>query len=96
VDVAVTGARPIIFELDAPTAGSVQVLGDFNGWSRDADRMQRNADGRWRLTTMLPPGRYVYAYLIDGRQFVRDPMREPVEDRDFGVTGSELVIGEAP
>jgi len=94
--VLATGSRPIVFELEAANAQSVQVLGDFNGWSRDADRMQRDADGRWRLTALLPPGRYIYAYLVDGRHFERDPAREAVEDRDFGVTGSELVVSEAP
>ncbi len=96
IKVARTGARPIVFELDAADAQSVQVLGDFNGWSREASGMQRGADGRWRLTTLLPPGRYVYAYLIDGERFVRDPARDAIEDRDFGVTGSELVVSEAP
>ncbi len=94
--VMATAARPIVFEFDAPDARSVQVLGDFNHWSRDVNLMQRGADGRWRVTTLLPPGRYVYAYLVDGRRFRRDPMRDAVEDHDFGVTGSELVVGEAP
>ncbi|MCC7055759.1 MAG: isoamylase early set domain-containing protein [Gemmatimonadaceae bacterium] len=94
--VSAGGARPIIFELDAPDARSVQVLGDFNHWSRDATAMERSADGRWRITTLLPPGRYIYAYLVDGHRFERDPARDAVEDRDFGVTGSELVVGEAP
>ncbi|MES3033896.1 MAG: isoamylase early set domain-containing protein [Gemmatimonadota bacterium] len=94
--VLATRARPIVFELDAPGARSVQVLGDFNNWSRSASRMQRGADGHWRLTTLLPPGRYVYAFLVDGRRFEPDPARDRVEDRDFGVTGSELVVSEAP
>ena len=94
--VMATGARPIVFELDAPTAYSVQVLGDFNQWTRSAIAMERGPDGRWRITTMLPPGRYVYAFLVDGRRFRSDPARDAVEDRDFGVTGSELVVGEAP
>jgi hypothetical protein len=94
--VIATGSRAIVFELSAPDAQSVQVLGDFNQWSRNASSMQRGSDGRWRLTTMLPPGRYVYAFLVDGRRFERDPVRDAVEDRDFGVTGSELVVGEAP
>ncbi len=94
--VMATSARPIMFELDAPAAHSVQVLGDFNQWSRNAIAMERGADGRWRITTMLPPGRYIYAFLVDGQRFRRDPVRDAVEDRDFGVTGSELVVGEAP
>ncbi len=94
--VVATTARPIVFELDAPDAHSVQVLGDFNQWSRSASEMQRGADGRWRMTTLLPPGRYVYAFLVDGLRFRRDPLRDAVEDRDFGVNGSELVVGEAP
>jgi hypothetical protein len=94
--VVATRSRPIVFELDAPSAQSVQVLGDFNQWSRSANAMRRGSDGHWRQTTLLPPGRYVYAYLVDGRVFQRDPARDAVEDRDFGVTGSELVVSEAP
>ena len=94
--VRASGARPIVFELDAPGARAVQVIGDFNDWSRSASSMQQGSDGRWRITTLLPPGRYVYAFLIDGQRFRRDPQRMPVEDRDFGITGSELVVGEAP
>ena len=91
-----TAARPIVFEFDAPSARTVQVLGDFNQWSRSVTSMQRGLDGRWRLTTLLPPGRYVYAFLVDGRTFRRDPLRDAIEDHDFGVTGSELFVGEAP
>ena len=91
-----TAARPIVFEFDEPGARTVQVLGDFNSWSRSVTSMQRGLDGRWRLTTLLPPGRYVYAFLVDGRTFRRDPLRDAVEDHDFGVTGSELFVGEAP
>ena len=94
--VRATRARPIVFELDAPAAHSVQVLGDFNGWSRSGSHMLRGEDGHWRLTSMLPPGRYVYAFLVDGRHFEPDPARDRIEDRDFGVTGSELVVSEAP
>lgn len=94
--VTATRSRPIVFELDAPKARSVQVVGDFNHWSRDGGTMQLGADGHWRLTTLLPPGRYIYAFLVDGRRFLRDPARDAVEDRDFGVTGSELVVAEAP
>ncbi len=94
--IASAPVRPIVFEFTAPDARSVQVLGDFNEWSRNAVTMQRGPDGRWRITTLLPPGRYVFAYLVDGARFARDPQRDTVEDRDFGVPGSELVVGEAP
>jgi Glycogen recognition site of AMP-activated protein kinase len=90
------GARPIVFELDAPNARSVQVLGDFNQWSRRGNAMQRGTDGRWRTTALLTPGRYIYAYLVDGQRFRSDPTRDAVEDHDFGVTGSELVVGDPP
>ena len=96
IPVAAGAARPIVFELDAPQAHRVQVLGDFNQWSRDGGVMQRSPDGRWRLMTLLPPGRYVYAFLVDGQRFERDPSRDAVADPDFGVPGSELVVAEAP
>jgi Glycogen recognition site of AMP-activated protein kinase len=96
VAVSNVSARPIVFELDAPNARSVQVLGDFNQWSRRGNAMQRGTDGRWRTTALLTPGRYIYAYLVDGQRFRSDPTRDAVEDHDFGVTGSELVVGDPP
>jgi hypothetical protein len=88
--------RPIVFSVRAPTASVVRVVGDFNAWSRDTHQMHRDADGVWRLTALVPPGRYVFAYLVDGQRWVRDEARAPVEDSDFGITGSELIVGAAP
>jgi hypothetical protein len=36
-------------------------------------RMQRGADGVWELRLVLPPGRYEYVFLVDGRFWKLDP-----------------------
>lgn len=43
------------------------LVGDFNRWSRHANPMTPGADGRWRTTLLLPPGRYEFKFLVDGK-----------------------------
>jgi len=51
-------------------AKSVAVAGDFNKW--DATALTRMADGSWGRSIRLTPGRYEYAFLIDGKHWVSD------------------------
>ncbi|MCU0626692.1 MAG: isoamylase early set domain-containing protein [Gemmatimonadaceae bacterium] len=95
-------ARPVIARsvrllLEAPDARRVQVAGDFNDWSRDETPLVRDpATGRWTVVLQLPPGRYKYAFLVNGRRWVADTAHERVRDDDFGVPTSELVVEARP
>ena len=51
-------------------AKSVAVAGDFNRW--DASALTRMADGSWGRSIRLTPGRYEYAFLVDGKRWVSD------------------------
>lgn len=51
-------------------AKSVAVAGDFNRW--DASALTRLADGSWGRSIRLTPGRYEYAFLVDGKRWVSD------------------------
>jgi len=53
-----------------PNAKSVAVAGDFNRW--DASALTRMADGSWGRSMRLTPGRYEYAFLVDGKRWVSD------------------------
>jgi 1,4-alpha-glucan branching enzyme len=55
----------IQFAFPARTARQVAVAGDFNHWNTQADRMRKGADGVWRLSLPLNPGRYEYRFFAD-------------------------------
>ena len=64
----------------APEAGQVQVAGDFNGWRPEP--LRREGD-RWAARLRLPPGRYAYMYVVDGR-WTSDPEAHSFRDDEFG------------
>ncbi len=64
--------RTQTFSITAPTAMSVQLVGDFTHWQRQPINMQKGADGLWRTTVELEPGTHHYRFLVDG-QWRDDP-----------------------
>ena len=60
------------FYIAAPTATSVQLVGDFTNWQQQAIKMIKCADGIWRKTVRLSPGAHQYRFLVDG-QWQDDP-----------------------
>ena len=47
---------------------SMSITGDFNGWSTSATPMRyERSTGSFEATVPLPPGRYRYQVVIDGR-----------------------------
>jgi 1,4-alpha-glucan branching enzyme len=81
------------FVLVAPEAGSVSLVGDFNDWNLSATPLVRQAeDGVWWVTVPLAPGRYRYAFVVDGRRWRNDPNAPSAED-EFGGRNSVVTIG---
>lgn len=60
------------FCFSAPTAMSVQLVGDFTHWQQAPINMEKGADGIWRVTVELTPGAHHYRFLVDG-QWHDDP-----------------------
>jgi hypothetical protein len=91
-----TGAPLTQFVLVAPAATSVAVVGDFNDWNVSAPTplMREAGDGVWWVTLPLPPGRYRYAYIVDGGTWRSDP-DAPAADDEFGRPSSVVSIGGA-
>ena len=84
--------RPIELRLNAP-ASQVVVVGDFNDWDPDATPLRPgNEGGTWRVELRLPPGRYRYTFLVDGRRWVPDPAEPRAADDDFGAPTSVLTV----
>ncbi|MFN8645700.1 MAG: isoamylase early set domain-containing protein [Gemmatimonadales bacterium] len=84
------GPRPVRFAMAAPGAAQVALIGDFNDWDPRANPLRRQA-GEWSVTLRLPPGRYRYAFVLDGRRWVADPVTPQAED-EFDIPTSAITI----
>ncbi|MGH8622789.1 MAG: isoamylase early set domain-containing protein [Burkholderiales bacterium] len=86
--------RPDAFQfvLVAPRAASVALVGDFNDW--DPTRAPMHArDGVWATAVSLTPGRYRYAFLVNGVEWRADPSAPAVPDEEFGSPSSVVTVG---
>lgn len=70
---------------------TVCLSGDFNGWSPHAHCLKRNGD-IWEIQILLSPGRYKYAFLVDGTRWALDPNAFLQEDDGFGMKNSVLIV----
>jgi chromosome partitioning protein len=74
----------VVFAARFENARKVLVAGDFNGWVPISTPMHTNGTpGTWRTTLPLPPGRYRYRFVVDGK-WVTDPNNQYVEANQFG------------
>ncbi len=81
------------FVLVAPEASAVTVVGDFNDWSLSATPLERApGDGVWSVTVPLVPGRYRYAFVVNGAIWRNDPETPAAED-EFGRANSVVTVG---
>ena len=81
------------FELSAPTASRVTLVGSFNEWNPVATPLQRDSStGKWIVSLRLPPGRHVYAFVVDG-DVKADPTAPRAADDDFGSANSVVLVG---
>ena len=82
--------QDVTFTVEAPGAEHVLLAGDFNGWNTDGGEMEPSG-GVWTKVMKLPPGRYRYRYVIDGR-WQNDPSNATVEPNPYGGHDSVLVM----
>jgi chromosome partitioning protein len=78
----------------APGAKRVQVAGDFNQWNAaagDSEMEPTQEPGVWRREFRLPPGRYAYRLIIDGR-WCSDPANPYVESNPYGELNSVVEV----
>ncbi len=82
----------LVFE--APEAQEVSVVGDWNRWDPEAQRMNGpNGDGRWRIEIHVQKGReFRYQFLVDGEHWLPDPEAPLRVEDGFGGFSSILQI----
>jgi len=81
----------VTFELPSSIwAESVNLVGDFNGWSTTSLPMrQEGSDGTWRITLELPSGyEYQFRYLVDDRDWHNDGQADRFAANRYGSDNS--------
>ena len=89
---AANTADTLQFVLVAPQAASVALVGDFNDWDPARSPMQ-TAHGVWATVMRLAPGRYRYAFLVNGVEWRADPSAPAATDDEFGTPSSVVTVG---
>jgi len=84
-------SQEVLFVVPALDAERVAVVGDFNAWE-ETPLSDENEDGIWTASIPLDPGRYEYAFVIDGRWWGQDPSADEYV-RTFGQYSSVRYVG---
>jgi len=86
-------APMVRFELAASGAARVTLVGDFNGWDRQATPMRRaQAPGVWTVSLPLARGRHAYGFVVDGVRWVPDPAAPLAPEDGFGGVNSVIIV----
>jgi hypothetical protein len=83
-----TGRRAQFFLPGYEKAQAVFISGSFNGWSTTGTPMRRAGKG-WMVDLELPPGKYLYKYIVDGRWTI-DPVNRLTERGGAGTRNSVI------
>lgn len=84
----------ISFELAAPEAEEVHLVGDFTDWESSKITLQDpDGDGVWEAEVKLKKGDvYSYNFVIDGEEWIPDPNSLTQVDDGFGGQSSLLSL----
>ena len=89
-----TVRKDVQFVLVANTATDVRIVGDYNDWDPRATPMHRSSSGGvWSVVVPLEPGRHVYAFVVDGKQWVADVDAPRAPENEFGIPKSIVMVG---
>ncbi|MBN2453337.1 MAG: AAA family ATPase [Candidatus Omnitrophica bacterium] len=89
---ASSGFKEILFNIDAPNAKEIHIVGDFNNWQPgENSRLSRLEGGRWEKKLGLNPGRHKYKFVIDG-EWVSDSNNKEQEQNSFGTFDSVIIL----
>jgi hypothetical protein len=84
----------ILFRYRDPAAGSVSVVGGFNGWDPGRSPLSGpDGEGVWEGVVAIPPGRWRFSFVVDG-EWVPPPEAVLFEDDGFG--GRHGILDVAP
>ena len=76
-----------------PGATTLHLAGSFNHWSRSAQPLHRDPQGRWSTELSLPDGTYWYKFIADGDEWSPDPTNPDRAPDGHGGENSVLRLG---
>jgi 1,4-alpha-glucan branching enzyme len=85
--------RGVRFSLKAPNAKEVFLVGDFNNWDAGSNPMKLDEDGSWKGSLIIPPGRYEFKLLVDGK-WREGTKEEQTVSNCFGTLNNVLIVPE--
>jgi hypothetical protein len=81
------------FVLEAPSATSVAVAGDFSDWEPAFSLQDPDGDGVWSARVPVQPGVHAYMFLVDDTDWQTDPNAGRYQDDGFGNRNAVLAVG---
>lgn len=82
------------FEIEAPSAQSVYLVGEFTGWEADAIKLKKSRNGTWKATVSLPSGAHQYRFMVDG-EWQDDPNAPARTTNPFGTENCVREVNQA-
>lgn len=92
---AIPGEEAVVyvqFALEAPSAASVAVAGDFDGWKGSHALADLDGDGIWTARVPLQPGVHAYMFLVDESTWMTDPRAQRYAEDGFGNQNAILAV----
>ena len=83
--------QKVVFSIDDLEAKEVFLAGDFNAWKAKKHPLKKDANGFWKKSTFLFPGRYEYKFFVDG-SWVLDPKNHQVCANIYGTLNNAITI----
>ena len=83
--------RKITFLLEATNASEVILMGDFNSWNPKKHPMKGDEHGVWAKAVIVPPGKYEYKFLVNGR-WKEDPQNNQRCSNCYGTYNNVLLV----
>ena len=77
-----------------PTATAVAIGGSFNNWKPAITPMMLLREGTWAKVLSLPPGKYEYLFVADGK-WLPDPAARATVPNPFGGVNCVLEVPHA-
>ena len=77
---------------NASSTHAIHVVGDFNGWNKAADPLERADDGHFSVRLPLAPGRYPYKFVVNNEYYIVDPKSAEFLQDGYGGRNSIVVV----
>jgi len=85
--------QKVTFSLENADANEVFLIGDFNEWNPKTHPMQCDGNGTWIKDIIIPPGKYEYKFMVDGK-WKEDPKNEQQSLNCFGTYNNLVNVTE--